>query len=97
VLKLLHARVLWTKLAGKVNGRQRAAIRVTLNQKIMGRLVMKQGKLTVRSGQFELRAGNRTFYVLLPRDVKKGRIDFQLHFTSATGQKLLKTNLVLTA
>ncbi len=97
VRRPFQARVLWTRPAGKVKGRQRAAIRVTLNQKIVCRLVMTQGKTTVRSGQFELRAGNRTFYVLLPQSVTKGQVDFEIHVTSATGQKVLKTKLVLTA
>ncbi len=96
-VKLLTARVLWIKLDGKVQGRKRAAIRVTLNQKVAARLLMIQGKRTVRSGQFELKAGNRTVYVLLPKNVKKGRVNFQLLFTTASASKVLKTNLVLKA
>lgn len=97
-VKLLTARVLWTKLDGKVSGRKRAAIRVTLNQKVSARLLFKQGKRVVRSSPFELRAGNRTVYVLLPKNVKTGRVDFQLLFTTATSQqKVLKTKLLLKA
>jgi hypothetical protein len=94
---VFNARVLWTRLAGKVDGRRRAAIRVTLNQKVTGRLVMTQGKRTIRSGEFELKAGNRTFFVLLPKSVKKGRIGFQLRFTSPLGQASLRTALTLKA
>ena len=85
--------MLWIKLDGKVGGKKRAAIRVTLNQKVLARLVMIQGKRTVRSGQFELKAGNRTVYVLLPKNVKKGLVNFQLLFNTAGGQKVLKTKL----
>lgn len=97
-VKPFLARVLWTKLDGKVNGRKRAAIRVTLNKRVSARLLFKQGKRIVRSSPFELRAGNRTVYVLLPKNVKKGRVDFQLLFTTAASQqKVLKTKLLLKA
>lgn len=94
--KKLTARVLSAKLIAKLEGRRRAAIRVTLNQKVSVRLVMVQGKRIVRSKPFELRAGNRTMYVVLPKNVKLGRIDFQLLLTSAFDERrTLKTKLVL--
>jgi hypothetical protein len=95
--KVLTARVLWAKLDGKVDGRRRAAIRITLNSKVQARLVLIQGKRVVRSQPFEIRAGNRTVFVLLPRNVKKGRVNFQLLLSTATAQRVLKTKLVLTA
>ncbi len=95
-VRALKARVLWTRLDGRLNGQRRAAIRVNLNQKVAGQLVFSQGKRLIRSGSFTLKAGNRTVYVLLPANVKPGRIDFQLLLTGASSvQRVLKTKLVL--
>jgi hypothetical protein len=97
-VKQLTARVVWARLIKPLQGRKRAAILVTLNQKVSVQLVMFQGKRVVRSKPFELRAGNRTVYVVLPKNVTKGRVNFQMLVTTATDlRKTLKTKLVLKA
>ncbi len=96
--KSLVARILFTRLAGRVDGLKRTAIRVTLNQKVVARIVFSQGKRTIRSAPFSLRAGNRTFYVLLPANVDPGRVDFRLQLTAADNRrKVLRSKLVLQA
>ncbi|HJU48617.1 MAG TPA: Calx-beta domain-containing protein, partial [Gaiellaceae bacterium] len=98
IIKPLTARVVWARLIKPLQGRKRAAILVTLNQKVSVQLLMFQGKRVVRSKPFELRAGNRTVYVVLPKNVKKGRVNFQMLVTTATDlRKTLKTKLVLKA
>jgi hypothetical protein len=96
--KKLTARLLSTRLIGKLDGRSRAAIRVTLNQRVSARLVFVQGRRVIRSAPFVLTAGNRTVVVLFPGDAKSGRVDLRLQLTTAnSGKKVLKTKLVLEA
>ena len=57
---------------------------------------MIQGKSVVRSGQFEIKAGNRTVFVLLPKNIKLGPVRFELQLSTASAQTVLKARLVLT-
>ena len=84
-MRLLQARVLSAKLAGKVDGRQRAAIRLTLNQSVTAKVTMVQGKRKLTSTGFPVKFGNRTVYVILPAFVKAGKVQFQVSLTPAKG------------
>ncbi len=95
--KRLQARVLSVRMDGRLNGLRRARIGVTLNQNVTARLVLLQGKRSVKSSPFTLRAGNRGLYVVLPPNVARGRVVFRLQLTTATNRRVvLQTKLLLT-
>ena len=95
-VRLLQGRVLSARMAGKVNGRLRASIRLTLDQSVTAKITMLQGKRKLSSTAFPIKYGNRVVYVILPTFVKKGKVSFQLKLTTAKGAtKLLKTFVVV--
>ena len=94
--KLLSARVLSTTLAGKVNGKTRVAIRLTLNQSVAVKVKSVQGTRTLGSSSFSVKYGNRTVVVLLPSSVKKGKVIFKLTLTTPSGaRKSLATSVMV--
>ena len=98
VVRTLQVKLLWVKLDGKVDGKARAAIRVSLAQLVNARIVMVQGKRKITSSQFQIKRGNRTIYVVLPAFVKKGKVQLQLVMTTAQGAaKTLRTTVTLKA
>ncbi|HJU48618.1 MAG TPA: Calx-beta domain-containing protein [Gaiellaceae bacterium] len=96
--KPLRARVLSTRLLKSTGGRRRAAIRVTLNQRVTARLVFTQRRRVIRSAPFALTAGNRTVIVILPGSTRRGRVDLRLQLATSTGGgTTLRTKLLLQA
>lgn len=95
-VRLLQGRVLSARMAGKVDGRLRASIRLTLDQSVTAKLTMVQGKRKLSSAGFPIKFGNRIVYVILPNFVKKGKVNFTLNLTTGKGAtKTLKTFVVV--
>lgn len=87
VLRTLQVKLMWIKLAGKVDGKARVAIRISLQQKVSAKVVMLQGKRKISSSPFDLLRGNRTVFVVMPAFAKPGKVKLQLAMTSPQGAK----------
>jgi hypothetical protein len=80
-----------------VKGRRQVALRVTLGQDGLARVTMRQGKQRITSAQFQLIAGRRIVYVLLPKAIKNGPVRLSLLVENAQGVKrTLSTKVIIT-
>jgi hypothetical protein len=79
-----------------VSGRRQVALKVALTQDVMAKVTMVQGKQKIVSVQFQLIAGNRTVYVLLPKTIKKGPVSLSLALQNSRGvRKTLLAKVVV--
>jgi hypothetical protein len=70
-----------------VSGRRQVALKVSLTQDVLARVTMVQGKQKIVSAQFQLIAGNRTVFVLLPKTIKKGPVSLSLALQNSSGAR----------
>ncbi len=97
ISRTLAATLTSAKIDAKlVKGRRQVTLKVTLGQDVLAKVTMLQGKTKISSSQFNLIAGKRLVYVLLPKAIKKGKVDLQLTLKNTLGvTKLLKVKVTV--